>query len=218
MARKYLLNPVSKTLHIQDGCDYARNNTASYMIFSSEEAVTEHTKGKHKWCKNCYKKKDTLSEAVNVELVETDLKDYIGDLPQKEKYKKFENFFFKLSLVTIAVSLLFAILVSVIWGLIIGAVSFFVFSLIGSYMDDDVNWAKTVEARKKAITKGRLYSALSVFIVGAVFVVALMISNIDWFGSNSNKFDDVFNKDPNTWTDEEEDYVNDFFDWLDKQD
>jgi hypothetical protein len=218
VARKYLLNPGSKTLHIQDGCDYAKNNIANYLIFSSEEAVSEHTKGKHKWCKNCYKKKDSLSEKVSVELVETDLTNYTIDLPKKEKYQKFENFFFKLSLVTVAVSILFAFLVSVLWGLIIGVVSFFAFSLVGGYLDDDVNWAKSDDARKQAIKKGKLYSALSVFIVGAVFLFAMMLSSIDLFGSSSNQFDDVFNKDPNTWTDEEKDYVNDFFDWLDKQD
>ena len=58
MARKFLLNPGSQTLHIQDGCDYARNNTTKYLIFASEEAVSEYTKGKYKWCKTCYKKKD----------------------------------------------------------------------------------------------------------------------------------------------------------------
>ncbi len=33
------------------------------------------------------------------------------------------------------------------------------------------------------------------------------------FGSNDN-YDDVFEKDPNSWTDEEQDYVNDFFEWM----
>lgn len=34
--------------------------------------------------------------------------------------------------------------------------------------------------------------------------------------SSGNDYSDVFSKDPNTWTDEEKDYVNDFADWFDK--
>lgn len=50
-----------------------------------------------------------------------------------------------------------------------------------------------------------------VVIVLAVGCFGLLFSG--GFGSNDN-FDDVFEKDPNSWMDEEKDYVNDFFEWM----
>ena len=34
--------------------------------------------------------------------------------------------------------------------------------------------------------------------------------------NDDNEFEDVFNKNPNTWTDKEKDHVNSLFEWMDK--
>ena len=216
MARKFLLNPGSKTLHIQDGCDYARNNTTKYLIFASEEAVSEYTKGKYKWCKTCYKKKDLVSIEPTQDLIETDLTDRITS--KKEKYEKFQKFFGGLAIASAACGLLFAIFVKFWIGLILGGGMFFAFSLIGGFLDDSVNFADTNKSRKKAISKGKWYSFLSVLIACVIFIAAFVISNIDLIGTEKDPFKDTFNKDPNEWTEDEEEYVNDLFEWIDKHD
>jgi len=59
------------------------------------------------------------------------------------------------------------------------------------------------------ITREKL---IAIWIVVMV-VVFLIGSNI----KSNNRFDNVFDKDPNSWTESEKNYVNNLFDWIDKQ-
>ena len=52
-------------------------------------------------------------------------------------------------------------------------------------------------------------------------VILVLIAWLFSFGSSSvskNKYDDVFEKDPNTWSEDEKEYVNDFFEWMGEND
>ncbi len=62
------------------------------------------------------------------------------------------------------------------------------------------------EVNKKVI----FTSILSVVLV--IIAFAILMSSIT--GGGNSEFDDVFNKDPNNWSDDEKDYVNDLFDWM----
>ncbi|MBE6587652.1 MAG: hypothetical protein E7647_04465 [Ruminococcaceae bacterium] len=56
-------------------------------------------------------------------------------------------------------------------------------------------------------------------IICGVFVLMLVLYAVAMIASDTtsyyDKYDDVFQKDPNTWTEDEKQYVNDFFEWLD---
>ncbi|MBO4950234.1 MAG: hypothetical protein J6E38_04355 [Clostridia bacterium] len=51
------------------------------------------------------------------------------------------------------------------------------------------------------------------FFVALVLGVIVLISTSESADSNSGRYDDVFKKNPNEWTEDEEEYVNDFFEW-----
>ncbi|MDO4280901.1 MAG: hypothetical protein Q4C56_04665 [Peptococcaceae bacterium] len=47
-----------------------------------------------------------------------------------------------------------------------------------------------------------------------VLILFMIIGGLsECTGSSHNKYDGVFEKDPNTWTDDEKRYVDDFFEW-----
>ncbi len=48
-------------------------------------------------------------------------------------------------------------------------------------------------------------------------IIAFLFVQCTSGGSRKNEYDNVFNKDPNTWTESEKNYVNNFFDWQNKQ-
>lgn len=55
------------------------------------------------------------------------------------------------------------------------------------------------------------------FLFDVIFVVVVLLVLLFVFRScrnNDNKYEDVFNKDPNTWTEEEEDYVNNLYEFV----
>ena len=51
-----------------------------------------------------------------------------------------------------------------------------------------------------------------------ITVIVIIISFVGMAYENKHRYDNVFNKDPNTWTEDDEDYVNNFFDWIVEQD
>lgn len=61
-----------------------------------------------------------------------------------------------------------------------------------------------------------VYISFIIMAFSVLRYVPMVISEIV-NSSSSRDFDDVFDKDPNDWTDEEKDYVDDLFDWMDKQ-
>ena len=61
-----------------------------------------------------------------------------------------------------------------------------------------------------------LCTALAVLLV-IVFLLIKMIAGTSFYKKDKDReFDDVFNKDPNNWSEEEKEYVNDLFDWIDE--
>lgn len=65
---------------------------------------------------------------------------------------------------------------------------------------------------KKAIK--RFWLGVVGFGLGLVVFISVLIGILG--DSNKRRFDDVFDKDPNSWTESEKDYVDGFFDWVDK--
>ena len=50
-------------------------------------------------------------------------------------------------------------------------------------------------------------------IIFTIFILTLALGAC----GDDDKYDDVFNKDPNTWTEDEKDYVDGFFEWQKEQ-
>lgn len=67
---------------------------------------------------------------------------------------------------------------------------------------------KNLIVSQKVKIKNVFSITIIILAIVGVFIIGFLISD-----GNSNKHDDVWDKDPNTWTDQEEDYVNDFFEW-----
>lgn len=68
----------------------------------------------------------------------------------------------------------------------------------------------------KFYSKVKKKSIISKYITIAcvvLMVIGLCFSSCE----NSNEFEDVFRKDPNTWTEREKEHVNDFFDYLEEK-
>ena len=78
-----------------------------------------------------------------------------------------------------------------------------------SYVDE-VFRPKTKEEKKESrITWGCL--GVIIIVIIFIFVACSMSSE-----NKKHQYDDVFNKNPNNWSDDEKDYVNDLFDWMKK--
>ncbi|HCI59462.1 MAG TPA: hypothetical protein DE313_01445 [Ruminococcus sp.] len=71
------------------------------------------------------------------------------------------------------------------------------------------------EAREEKIKK-YLYPIIAIF-MAVLFLVFCIFGCNSSSNSYKNKYKDVFNKDPNTWSEDEKDYVNDFFEWHDNE-
>lgn len=58
-------------------------------------------------------------------------------------------------------------------------------------------------------------NGLKIFFVSILLFAMLTLFgvNFSWSSKPNNDYDDVWDKNPNTWSDEEEEYVNDFFEW-----
>ena len=68
---------------------------------------------------------------------------------------------------------------------------------------------KTKEEKKEFIKKWGVYAVI-------IFVILFIV--IGWSVSDDqskNKYDDVFKKDPNTWSKDEKEYVDDLFNYID---
>lgn len=68
--------------------------------------------------------------------------------------------------------------------------------------------------------KLKIVGIISAIII-AIVLIALVVSSFNEGlsrPSNNDRptYDDVFDKDPNNWTDEEKEYVDDFFGWMEK--
>jgi len=65
----------------------------------------------------------------------------------------------------------------------------------------------------KKLEKGPNF--MKYFVIGWVIlaVIAIGISSCE----DKNEFEDVFRKDPNTWTEREKEHINNYFDWLEEQ-
>ncbi len=50
-------------------------------------------------------------------------------------------------------------------------------------------------------------------VIFTIFILTFALSAC----GEDDKYDDVFKKDPNTWTDDEKDYVDGFFEWQKEQ-
>lgn len=133
----------------------------------------------------------------------------LGHIPQekidkfKENFKKFFNL--KISWFKMVFSLSFAILGFIIMnneigGKIGGAILFF---LIG--LSISIGLSKLLDKIPNSIISNILKLVLCILLLIFAFTRS--------YGTYKNPYDDVFNKDPNKWTDEEKDYVNDFFEW-----
>ena len=70
----------------------------------------------------------------------------------------------------------------------------------------------SISSKSPSIKKDIL-SYISLIIV-LIFILCLCVN---CSGNSDNPYKDVFNKDPNTWTDDEKEYVNDFSKWMDEQ-
>lgn len=77
----------------------------------------------------------------------------------------------------------------------------------------DAEESESFIAERKKDTKA---AAKTIGIILVAILVVYIIVNIVT-SSPSNPYEDIWDKDPNTWSDEEKEYVDDFFDWLDKQ-
>ena len=58
-------------------------------------------------------------------------------------------------------------------------------------------------------------NGLKIIVVSVVLflILGLFGLNFTWNNRTENKYDDVWDKNPNNWTDDEKEYVNDFFEW-----
>jgi hypothetical protein len=65
---------------------------------------------------------------------------------------------------------------------------------------------------EKTQSKNGKYIAIVVGII--IFIILVVTAGVV---SSSNKYDNVFNKNPNSWSNDEKEYVNGFFEWQDKQ-
>ena len=101
---------------------------------------------------------------------------------------------------------------------------------------DEINQPKTIDFIQEAKDLPQKYvtrfqnvtnnDKKESLILGAtgVLTIVIILGLIAWFlsfglsSTSKNKYDDVFKKDPNTWTEDEEAYVNDFFEWMGKND
>ena len=73
-------------------------------------------------------------------------------------------------------------------------------------------------AQKKKPTENMKPYVIVVVCVILAAALCTQCSKIDLFTPRKSKYDDVFKKDPNTWTEDEKEYVNNFFKWLDEKD
>jgi ABC-type anion transport system duplicated permease subunit len=64
----------------------------------------------------------------------------------------------------------------------------------------------------KTQSKNGKYIAIVVGII--IFIILVVTAGV---ASSSHKYDNVFNKNPNSWSNDEKEYVNGFFEWQDKQ-
>ena len=79
---------------------------------------------------------------------------------------------------------------------------------------------RILEEQYKNKSKDLVKSIFSGILI--VIVVALLLYGFQSCSDNddyySDKYDEVFHKDPNTWTKEDKDYVNNLFDFIDEND
>ena len=84
--------------------------------------------------------------------------------------------------------------------------------LFGKSTQNDIVFGKSKEEAVK-VTFDKVKILCGVFVLMLVLYAVAMIASDTT--SYYDKYDDVFQKDPNTWTEDEKQYVNDFFEWLD---
>ena len=65
------------------------------------------------------------------------------------------------------------------------------------------------QKQAKELKKSIVFGVITVAII-AIFMLGIQNCNC----AGDSKYEDVFNKDPNTWTEDEEDYVNNLFDYI----
>ena len=73
---------------------------------------------------------------------------------------------------------------------------------------------KAMEVNSKSTVIKKTAIGALVGIVIAWFIVPSILPSI---GASSNPYEDVFDKHPSEWTDDEAEYVDGFFDWMDEQ-
>lgn len=79
---------------------------------------------------------------------------------------------------------------------------------------DNSDWQKYYAQEANSFA-GKL---LIVALIAALCIAIVISLNTSSSNESKNKYDDVFKKDPNTWTEDEKEYVNDLFEWTDEQD
>lgn len=79
---------------------------------------------------------------------------------------------------------------------------------------------KAFENTEKAeISKGKIKAVIAIAAVVLFFYIAGGVGSGKFSSGNYyDKYDGVFDKDPNKWTDDEKQYVDDLFEFIDKQD
>lgn len=114
--------------------------------------------------------------------------------------KKIQKIWFKVIFSLSSAILGFIIMNNEIGGKIGGAILFFVIGLFAS-----IGLNKLFDKIPNSIISNILKLILCILLLIFAFTRT--------YGTYKDPYGDVWDKDPNNWTDQEEDYVNDFFEW-----
>lgn len=134
------------------------------------------------------------------------LLDHIPNDKMKKIKENFKNFFnlkkswFKIVFSLSSAILGFIIMNNEIGGKIGGAILLFVIGLFAS-----IGLNKLFDKIPNSIISNILKLILCILLLIFAFTRT--------YGTYKDPYGDVWDKDPNNWTDQEEDYVNDFFEW-----
>ena len=116
----------------------------------------------------------------------------------------FKNNWFKVSFASCSAFFFFWIIDEATFWKLLGAAMGFGFGWLVSKL-----WEKLLNIIKKTTVVNVIKIILCVLLILLAFIVG--------YGRRTYKspYDDVFDKNPNHWTDDEKDHVNDFFEWMD---
>lgn len=79
------------------------------------------------------------------------------------------------------------------------------------------NYAKAPVAQNPKKGKVRIILRACIGIIIGIVLTSFIINTFINGGGSSSDYDDVWDKHPNEWSDDEAEYVDGFFDWMDKQ-